>query len=197
MLVFLTVIIFGKDGKQKKFKGYSSSMSDFSIVNDFVSFDKFDYSSGLFLGFEKGITDRFSLKGHLFYASMLSGLSTRTDLAIPDNKSKFFQMSAYSSLSLTKDRGKILSFQWLIGPEIIYAQKDLIIKEYMETSESEAVDYHYKESVMEVSLVTGLGASIRVMEKLSLFSDGLIGISLPGKGIKVSSHNIGLKYRIN
>lgn len=188
---------FWKDGKQKEFKGHSSSVAEYGLFSDFISFDKFDYSSGPFLGLEKGITDRFSVKGNLFYAKMTSGLSTRADLEISDDKSKFFQMSAYSSLSLTKDKGKILSFQWLIGPEIIYAQKDLIIKEYMESSESESVDYHYKESVMEVSLVTGFGASIRLMEKLFLFSDGLIGISLPGKGIKVSSHNIGLKYRIN
>lgn len=192
--------ILWKDSKQKEFPGYSQSMSDFSMFNDIfnagnLSLDKVNYSRGLFFGGEKTITDRFSLKSHLFFANMWSGLESRVDIE-STNKSKFFQFAVYSSLSLTRDMNKRLQFQWLAGPEIIYANKDVLIKEYVAGENSAPEDYHYKEAVVEGAIVTGLGISVRITEKFVLYSDGLVGVSLPGTGIKVTSNNIGLKYKI-
>ncbi|MFD1631569.1 hypothetical protein [Pseudopedobacter beijingensis] len=187
---------FWKDKKQKAFPGSSASLSDYNIVNDIIpSIDKFDYSSGVFLGLENKVTSRFGIKGSLFYGKMYTGISTRVDLDTENNKSSFFQIGAYASFTLTKATEKRLQFHWLLGPEVFFAKKDIMIKEYVEKADAEAVDYHYKESAVEGAIVTGLGLSLRITDSFTLYSDGLAGISLPGTGIKVTSQNIGLKYK--
>lgn len=188
---------FWRDKKQRAFPGSSASMIEFNFINDIIpiSIDKFDYSQGLSFGIEKRITDAFGIKAHLFHAKMYSGLSTRSDLEVED-KSKFSQVGIYGSLTLTKDKDKKLQFHWLLGPELILAKKDVLIKDYMENEKASPVDYHYQENVTEGAVVTGLSLSFRIAEKFTLYSDGLAGISLPGTGIKVTSHNIGLKYKM-
>lgn len=190
--------ILWKDSKQREFPGYSQSKADLSVVGGMISdvgFDKFNYGRGIFFGGEKAITDRFFLKSHLFFANMWSGLESRADIESV-NKSKFFQLALYSSLSLTRDMDKVLQFQWIAGPEIIYANKDVLIKEYVKEKDAAPEDFHYKETVVEGAIVTGLGVSIRLAEKFTVYSDGLVGLSLPGKGIKVTSNNTGIRYKV-
>ena len=188
--------ILWKDSKQRDFSGSSASLVNYRFLEDVISIQKLNYSTGFFLGGEKMFTDAFTVKAHVYYSKMHAGISARSDIESVD-KSKFTQLAFYSSLNLTKDQSKRFQFQWLAGPEILYAQKNVLIKEYVEDENSIPEDYHYKESVLEVAIVTGLGLSFRITDNFSLFSDGLIGISLPGKGLKITSNNIGIKYVFN
>jgi hypothetical protein len=182
------------DGNHVPVNGYSYSRSFYhSGFGDPLSAEKENISVGINIGYEKRLTNLFSLKGSLSSTKLETGTSTRIDLITTD-KSRFTQFGLYGKYSLTKDLNKTVQFQWLFGPEVIYAKRDVFIQDYVLNDSEIPETYRQHVQVLEVAAVTGLGLSIKITNALSLISEGMIGVSLPGTGLKVTTSLAGLKY---
>jgi|GEM_PF-5455837 len=180
------------DGKYTPLPGYSSSQSGFYIIGDPFSLEKYNISFGLNIGYQRYLSELFSVKTILSSTRLYTGLEGRTDLNVED-KSRISQLGVYGSYSLTKNLDHRLQFQWLFGPELIYVNKNVIVKDYVLSEDDIPEDYRHKVSILDGAVVTGLGISLRLTKTLSLFSDGMMGLSLPGGGFKMTNSGFGLK----
>jgi hypothetical protein len=183
--------VFWNDSKQKVLAGSSEGLEDLNI-GLISGFQKFNAHTSIKLGFEQGFSDKFSIKNYLVFGNLYTGYNYRLDL-ISKDKSSIIQLSTYGNLTLSQPQRKF-KVHFLFGPEFMYVKYDVLISKYKENEEAEAVDYHVDESVFEVGLGTGLGFSYDFSSHVGIFTDGLIGISFPGGGLKLSGTNIGLKY---
>lgn len=185
--------IFWVDGENIPLPGYSSSMSFFHRGFDPFSVEKMNVSTGITLGYERPLSSKFSLRAAFSTAKLVTGIVGRSDLITTD-KSKITQFGLYSRYTLTKNSDKKLQFQWLVGPELLYVKKDVLVEDYMIDESSSPKNYRQDVSIIEGAIVTGLGISFKLSNSFSLFSDGMVGISLPGKGFKSTNSGFGLKY---
>ncbi|MBC8053481.1 MAG: hypothetical protein H7Y13_10500 [Sphingobacteriaceae bacterium] len=181
--------IFWVDGKTVPLKG--SSASGFPMGDPFA-IEKMNIAYGIILGYEKALSEKFAIKATFSTSKLITGLSARADLVTAD-ESRFTQLGFYSRYTLTKEPKHRIQFQWLAGPEIIYVKKDVLVQDYAEDNGTPG-PYRQDISIVEGAIVTGLGISCRISNAFSLFSDGMLGISLPGKGLKVTNSGFGLKY---
>ncbi|TZF86144.1 hypothetical protein FW774_03585 (plasmid) [Pedobacter sp. BS3] len=181
------------DGKNVALPGYSEPLKAAHTFGDFFSLERYNYSSGVKVGYDRKLSDKFSLRTAFLIARLVTGLVSRTDL-ITNDKSRIAQLSVLASYLLTKNTDHRLQFQWLLGPEFLYANKNVTVSQYMVNDDDTPENYNQKIAIGEVGIVTGLGISFRITEKFALFSEGTMGISLPGKGFKWSNSGIGLKY---
>lgn len=177
------------DGENVPLAGHSYSREAFPSVGNF---ENRNISTGINVGYEKTISARFGIRTSFSTAKLTTGLTERADL-IAHDKSRFTQLGLYSRYTLTKDLRRRFQFQWLAGPELIYARKNVLIEDYVEGEEAPH-PYRQDISIIEGAVVTGLGISFRVSDAFCLFSDGMVGISLPGKGLKVNNSGFGIKY---
>ena len=173
--------------------GYSSSLSFFHGVNDPFSIEKMNVSSGISLGYERQLSPRFSVRTAFSTAKLVTGITSRFDLLVTD-KSKITQLGLYSRYTLTKNPARRLAFHWLAGPELVFVKKNAVVEEYITGESDDPENYHQNISIVEGAIVTGLGISLKISNSFSLFSDGMVGISLPGKGFKSSNTGLGVKY---
>lgn len=180
------------DGKNVPLAGYSAPLADFHDIGDLFSVERYNIGTGVNIGYERNFSDFVSLRAAFATGKLITGATGRIDL-ITNDKSSISQLGIYSRFSLTKDLKKVLQFQWLVGPELIYAKKDVLIEEYVLDEASAPDSYRQKVQVVEGALVTGLGISVILSGKFSLFSDGLVGVALPGNGLKITNSG-GLKY---
>ncbi len=180
------------DAKQKSLNGYSVTREAFHNDSFTNSLKKFNVNHSLRFGFEKGITDKISIKTHVLSGKLITGASLRSDLSVVE-KSNIFQLSTYGNLILSRANKKF-KVHYMFGPEFMLVNKDVLIAEYVEEAGDTPNDYHEKETIFEVGLTTGLGFSYNFSKHLGIFTDGLIGISLPGGGFKLTSSGLGVKY---
>lgn len=181
------------DGGATPIPGYSSSLADFHSFGGILSLEKANFTQGLNLGYEKNVSERLAVRASFYTANMTHGAASRLDLLTTD-KSKFTQLGLYARYTLTKNMDRRIQFQWLLGPELIYARKDMIIAEYVLDETATPQPYHEDITITEVALVTGPGASCRIAGGISLFTDSMFGLSFPGKGFKLTQTGLGLKY---
>lgn len=179
-----------QDSKQKQLDGYSEPVEGYVYgVNDI---GKFNYNASLRFGYEKGISEKFSIKTYLLTGKLYTGLLGYDDSNLIE-KSKVFQISTYGNLFITRtDRRLKVSF--MLGPEFMLVNKNVLIHSFKTKSEDIPDDYNLRESIFEIGLTTGLGFSYDINNHFSLFSDGLLGFSLPGGGFKITNTGIGIKY---
>ena len=181
------------DGENVPLTGYSSSRESLHGLRDPHSIEKKNVSVGMNVGIERYLSPKVTLRAALYIAKLATGLANRDDL-IAEDESRIMQFGLYSKYALTKNSRHRLQFQWLAGPELIYVKKNILIDEYVENGEA-PVPYRQNISILEGAIVTGLGISFRVSNAILIFSDGMLGISLPGAGLKTSNTLLGLSYR--
>jgi len=185
--------IFWVDGNNSHLPGYSSSRSSFHDASDFFSIEKMNVSTGVTLGYERTLSHKFSLRAAFSTSKLTTGFKSRFDL-IGTDKSRISQVGLYSKYTLTKNEDRRLQIQWLVGPELVYVKKDVLVEDYMVDESSTPGNYRQNISIVEGAILTGLGISFKLSNSFSLFSDSMIGISLPGKGFKSTNSGLGLKY---
>ena len=181
------------DGDATPLPGYSASLATFRSIGKILSLEKANFTNGVNVGYERQISERFGARAAFYTAGMTNGSSSRLDLLTTD-KSKFTQIGLYARYTLTKNSDHRIQFHWLAGPEFIYAKKDMIIDEYVLDENSTPQPYRQNITITEGAIVTGPGVSCKITGGLSLFSDSMFGISLPGKGFKSTQTGFGLKY---
>ena len=181
------------DGDNVPLPGYSSSLSGFHDFSTVFSIEKANVSTGITVGYERQLTKMFAVRASFSTAKLTTGAVSRLDLIATD-KSKITQLGLYSRYSLTRNLKHRFQFQWLAGPELLYAKKNVFVEEYVVDETSTPQTYNQNITIVEGAVVTGLGLSFRVSNAFTLFSDGMIGISLPGKGLKTTNSGFGLKY---
>ncbi|HEY1025543.1 MAG TPA: hypothetical protein VGE26_10290 [Sphingobacteriaceae bacterium] len=181
------------DGKNIPLAGYSEPLADFHGIGDLFSVEKYNFSIGVNVGYERNLSDLVSVRGAFSTGKLFTGIGGRLDL-ITHDKSSISQLGLYTRFSLTKNLKRRLQFQWLVGPELLYAKKDVLVEEYVADETSTPDNYRQNIKVVEGALVTGLGISLRLTKKFSLFSDGMVGIAMPGNGLKLTNSGIGMKY---
>lgn len=184
--------LFWVDAKQKDLFGYSKSREPYKNDSFSKLVKKFNVNQSFRLGFEKGISEKFSIKTYITMGKLITGASLRADLSVSE-KSKVFQLSTYGNLILSKPKRKF-KVHYLFGPEFLLVDKDVIIRGYIEKQTDTPTDFYEKESILEVGLTTGLGFSYDISHHIGLFTDGLIGFSFPGGGFKATSSGCGLRY---
>lgn len=180
--------IFWVDGENVPLQGSSYSMQQFHNP----SVENMNRSLGLSVGYERVLARKIALRAAFSTAKLITGLQSREDLITTD-RSRIAQLGAYFRYSLTKNPDNRFQIQWLAGPELIYVKKDVLIDGYVE-GEGKPDNLRQNVSILEGAAVTGLGLSFRISNAFSLFSDGMVGVSLPGKGLKMTNSGIGLKY---
>lgn len=185
--------ILWDDKNQKYLPGYSDGLQGFN--DDFYnkSLSRINGSFSLTVGAETGLTGRISLKSYLSYGRLITDILLRPDLIVSD-QSKIFQLSTYGAYSLTKNPKKKLRFQVLFGPDFMFANKNAIIYNYVESDGATPADYNQKESVFEVAAVAGIELTLNFGKHFGAFANSMAGISLPGGGIKSDGRLLGLKY---
>ncbi|OAQ38495.1 hypothetical protein A5893_13805 [Pedobacter psychrophilus] len=183
--------LFWNDSQQKEINGSTAGLEDFNVLS-FSGFDKFNYNISLRIGLEKGLSDKISIKSYLTTGRLFNGVLIRPDLEVTD-KSRIIQLSTYGNLILSKPEKKF-KFHFLFGPDFMYVKRDALIKDYITAENSVSDDYQIDENIFEVGVSTGLGLSYDISNHVVIFSDGLMGISLPGGGLKISNSGLGLKY---
>ncbi len=181
------------DGNANPIPGYSSSLAGLHSFGSIIPLEKANFSSGLNFGFEKTISEYLAVRASFYTASMTHGAASRLDLLTTD-KSRFTQFGMYARYSLTKNLDHRIQFQWLLGPELVYAKKDMIIEEYMPDQTATPQPYRENIAITELALVSGPGISCKIAGGIALFSDSMFGISFPGKGFKLTQTGFGLKY---
>lgn len=184
---------FWVDGDNVPLAGYSSSMAMFHRIGDTYSFEKSNVSLGISMGYERQLSNRLSLKGAFSTTKLTTGVTQRIDLMTTE-KSKFTQLGLYCKYTLNKDLQRKLQFQWIVGPELIYARKDVIVEEYVLDENSDPEKYHQDITVAEAAVVTGLGLSYHFSKSIGVFSEMMMGVSLPGNGLKSTVSSLGLRY---
>lgn len=176
-------------GYSKPLELFHSSPSDpFGVENNTVS-------TGINLGYENQLRAKFGLRISLTASKLKTGINQRKDLMVTD-ESIYSQLSLYGKYLLSKRPAQKFRVELLAGPELIYARKQALIEQYVNVLEPEFEIGDYRETVkvLEVAAVTGLGFSYRVSDSFAVFSEGLIGVSLPGTGFKISNSGVGFKY---
>lgn len=184
--------LFWNDSKQKDLVGYSESLEVFHDDFFTTGLRRFNYNASLRFGFEKGFTDKFSLKNYLVAGKLYTGVGFRPDLISVD-KSNIIQLSTYANLILSQSHKKF-KISYMLGPEFMLVNKNVIISDYIENPNDTPDDYNQKETIFEVGIATGLGFSYDFSTHFALFTDGVIGLSLPGGGLKITNSGFGLKY---
>jgi len=179
------------DAKGKDLLGYSESLAPFH--NEFLKSNrsKLHQNFSLKFGFEKGISNKFSVKTYLLTGKMYTGSFYRPDL-IAREKSNVVQLSTYGNYVLSRPVAKIKA-HLMAGPEFMTVNKNVIIFEYVEKEGDVPGDYNQKETIFEVGLTTGLGLSYDLSNHFTLFTEAMLGFSLPGGGFKFFNGS-GLKY---
>jgi hypothetical protein len=184
------------DENNEPVPGYSEPLEAFHTnPSDPFGVEKTNVSKGINLGYEKQFRSNLGLKVAFTTSKLKTGIDQRKDLIVTD-KSRLFQLSAYGKYRLLSNSSKRFQLDLLGGPELIYANKDFLIKEYVNVlePESDKGDYRQIVKVLEVAVVSGLGVSYHITNSFTIFSEGLIGISLPGAGFKISNAGLGLKH---
>jgi hypothetical protein len=181
------------DGDNVPLPGYSSSRAMFHRIGDPYSIEKSNISLGINLGYERQLSNRFCLKVAFSTTKLTTGATKRIDLMTTE-KSKFTQLGLYGKYTLNKDLQRKLQFQWIVGPELIYARKDVIVEEYVLDENSDPEKYHQDITIAEAAVVTGLGLSYHLSKSIGVFSEMMMGVSLPGNGLKSTVSSLGLKY---
>jgi hypothetical protein len=183
--------VFWEDGKNVPLQGHSITLDDSELYDGF-SVEQWNFAVGVQVAYDKKITDRFLVNLAFSTARMVTGTSLRLDLDATE-KSRFSQLGIYASWSLTKNLDHRFQFQWLAGPEVIYANKRVTISDYVTEDKPEPATYYQNLNILEVSAVTGLGISLRVFGNCNLYSNVLGGKSFPGNGLKLTNTGLGLK----
>jgi hypothetical protein len=182
------------DGNHVSLPGYSSSKAFFhSGFGDPFSVEKGNVSVGLGVAYERKLSQKFAVKGAFSTAKLHTGTASRFDFDAVD-KSRLTQFGVYAKYSLTKNPDSRFQFQWLAGPELVYAKKDVFIQDYVLDEASEPRTFRQNVSVLEGALVTGIGAAFKLNSSLALVSEGMIGVSLPGSGFKSTNTMLGVRY---
>ena len=186
------------DENNEPVPGYSESLEAFHTTpSDPLGVEKTNVSTGINLGYEKQLRSNLGVRAAFATSRLKTGIDKRKDLTPTDN-SRIYQVGFYGKYRFLANSSKRFQVELLAGPEFIYANKNVMIKEYVNVldPEPEAVPADYRQivKVLEVAAVSGLGISYRITNSFILFSEGLIGISLPGTGFKISSSGLGLKH---
>ena len=184
--------IFWVDGKNVPMAGYSEPLAVFHEIGDLFSVERYNIAMSVNFGYERQFSDRLALRASLFTSKLNTGSQARADL-ITSDKSKIHQLGLYGRYTLTNPERKF-QVNWLLGPELMYAQKDVYIADYVADASSSPDNYRQNITVVEGALQTGFGFSYKIIDSFTIFIDGMAGISLPGKGFKSSNSGIGLKY---
>jgi hypothetical protein len=185
------------DGGYKPLQGYSQTSGlASSYTGALNTVERYNASVGAKIGYDRQLTSRLSIVTTLFSSKMISGTQTRPDLVILEDKSRMSQLGVYGSWRLTRDENRRLQFGWMLGPEAIYATRNVLIEKYTtEGSETAPDNYRQKITVAEGAIVTGPGGSLRIANAFELFGNTMFGITIPGGALKGSSTGLGLKYR--
>ncbi len=178
--------------------GYSNPLEAFHATpSDPFGVEKNNVSKGINIGYERQLRSNMGLRFAFTTSKLKTGIDQRKDLIVTD-KSRLFQLGVYGKYSLLGNSSKRLQVELLAGPELIYANKDFLIKEYVNVLDPEPnavpADYRQIVKVLEVAVVSGLGISYRITNSFAIFSEGLVGISLPGSGLKISNSGVGIKH---
>jgi hypothetical protein len=179
------------DGNNVPLPGYSAPEAAYHLENLSTG----ESNNGCYAinaGYERRISDYFSLRLSVISAKLINGILLRADLNSYD-KSRISQVSLYSRYSLSKNPKKRMQLAWLAGPELIYVKKDVLINDYVLDENSTPQQYHQDITIMEGAAVTGIGLSYKLSDHVSTFTDVLAGISLPGKGFKFTNSGFGLR----
>ncbi len=184
--------LFWNDPKEKELQGYTEGLEAFhdDDLNRYLK--NLNFNVSLRFGFEKGISEKISIKTVLLTGKLYTGASLRNDLLV-NQKSKVFQFSTYGNYLLSRPEKKF-KVHFMLGPEFMLVNKDVLILQYVEKEGDTPDDFNQKETIFEVGLTTGLGFSYTFGKHIALFTDGLIGVSLPGGGLKITNSGFGLKY---
>ncbi len=184
--------LFWNDVKEVDLRGYSESLASLHDYKWNKNLKNLLFNMSLRLGFEKGISDKFSIKTVMVAGKLYTGASLRTDLLVTE-KSKVFQVATYGNLILSRPEKKF-KVHLMFGPEFMLVNKNAIIAEYVLKQGDVPAEYNQKETVFEVGVTTGLGFSYDISQHIGLFTNGLIGVSLPGGGWKLNGSGLGLQY---
>jgi hypothetical protein len=192
-LAYSTVIWI--DGAYTRLEGYSLPLEPFYNPENQSVIEKLNVASGLSIGFETNLSRRLSLYSSIFTGFMSTGSTLNGALLVSDDKSTLSQIATYFQLTISSPE-KRLKIHWLIGPELLYARKRLIVEEYVTPENQEPKQYNEDLKIIEGSLVTGFGLSCDVSRSFTLFNNSSIGLAFPGKGFKGNFTSIGVKYKL-
>ncbi|MFD2160893.1 hypothetical protein ACFSJU_00675 [Paradesertivirga mongoliensis] len=181
--------IFWVDGKNVPLSGSSYSLR--SSYNPGFE-DNTNHSMGITVGYERTVARRFTLRTAFSRSKLATGMRNRADLITTD-RSRITQLALYSQYSLTRNINRRFQFQWLAGPELIYVKKDVLVHDYVD-GEGDPKHYRQNIAILEGGIVSGLGASFQISDSFCLFSNAMVGVSLPGRGFTATSSGLGLKY---
>jgi hypothetical protein len=183
------------DGAYTRLEGYSLPLKPFYNPENQRVIEKLNIASGVSIGFETNISRRSSLFTSIFTGFMSTGSRFNDALLVSDDKSTLSQIATYFQLTLSSPE-KRLKINWLIGPEILYARKRIVVEEYVTPENQEPKQYNEDLKIIEGALVTGLGLSYDISRALSLFNNSSVGLAFPGNGIKGNLTSIGIKYKL-
>jgi hypothetical protein len=185
--------LFWVDGRNQLLSGYSASLTDYRFAADRFASEKRTASYGVAIGYSRMLSRKMWLNVSFCYTKMTTGLSRRADL-LAEEHSSLSQIGGYGSFRLGKNPGRRFGICWLLGPELNYVRRKVNVRDYVEDPADIPAPYRQDVTVLEGSVVTGPGVSFRASAHLSLFSNALMGISLPGKGFKCTLPALGLEY---